>query len=144
MTHCRVVQWHKHCRVVLMTQTLSGRTNDTNIVGSYPWHKHCRVRLMTQTLSGRTNDTLSGCTMTQTLSGHTNDTNIVGSYKWHKHCRVALMTHCRVVPMTQTLSGRANDTNIDTLVIAMLGTWHYRVSARTGRPGVSTQWVGDL
>ena len=37
-------------------------------------------------------------------------------------------------------SSHTSDLNIDTPVATLPGAWHYRVSAGTGRPGVS-DWV---
>ena len=42
------------------------------------------------------------------------------------------------------LSGHTSDLNIGTPVATSPGAWRYRVSARTGRPGVSILWLGEV
>ena len=41
-------------------------------------------------------------------------------------------------------SNHTSDSKIDTPVATLLGTWHYRVSAGTGQPGVSILWLGEV
>ena len=41
----------------------------------------------------------------------------------------------RVIPVTK---------KIDTPVATLPGSWRYRVSAGTGRPGVSVLWLGEV
>ena len=37
-----------------------------------------------------------------------------------------------------------SDLNIGTPVATLPGAWHYKVSAGTGRPGVSILWLGEM
>ena len=41
-------------------------------------------------------------------------------------------------------SSHTSDLKIGTPVTTLPGAWHYRVSARTGRPGVSTLRLGEV
>ena len=41
-------------------------------------------------------------------------------------------------------SSHTSDLNIGTPVATLPGAWHYRVSAGTGRPGVSILWLGEM
>ena len=41
-------------------------------------------------------------------------------------------------------SSHTSDLKIGTPVATLLGTWHYRVSVGTGRPGVSILWLGEV
>ena len=41
-------------------------------------------------------------------------------------------------------SSHTSDLNIGTPVATLPGAWRYRVSAGTGRPGVSILWVGEM
>ena len=41
-------------------------------------------------------------------------------------------------------SSHTSDLNIGTPVATLPGAWRYRVSARTGRPGVSILWLGEM
>ena len=41
-------------------------------------------------------------------------------------------------------SGHTSDLNIGTPVATLPGAWRYRVSAGTGRPGVSILWLGEV
>ena len=41
-------------------------------------------------------------------------------------------------------SSHTSDLKIDTPVATLTGAWHYRVSAGTGRPGVSILWLGEV
>ena len=41
-------------------------------------------------------------------------------------------------------SSHTSDLNIVTPVATLPGAWHYRVSAGTGRPGVSILWLGEV
>ena len=41
-------------------------------------------------------------------------------------------------------SSHTSDLKIGTPVAALSGVWQYRVSAGTGRPGVSTLWLGEV
>ena len=41
-------------------------------------------------------------------------------------------------------SSHTSDLKIGTPVATMAGAWHYRVSAGTGRPGVSILWLGEV
>ena len=41
-------------------------------------------------------------------------------------------------------SSHTSDLNIGTPVATLPGVWHYRVSAGTGRPGVSILWLGEM
>ena len=41
-------------------------------------------------------------------------------------------------------SSHSSDLNIDTPVATLPGAWRYRVSARTGRLGVSILWLGEI
>ena len=41
-------------------------------------------------------------------------------------------------------SSHTSDSNIGTPVATLPGTWRYRVSAGTGRPGVSILWLGEV
>ena len=41
-------------------------------------------------------------------------------------------------------SSHTSDLNIGTPVATLPGAWRYRVSAGTGRPGVSTLWLGGM
>ena len=41
-------------------------------------------------------------------------------------------------------SSHTSDPKIGTPVATLLGAWRYRVSARTGRPGVSILWLGEV
>ena len=41
-------------------------------------------------------------------------------------------------------SSHTSDFNFGTPVATLPGTWHYRVSAGTGWPGVSTLWLGEV
>ena len=41
-------------------------------------------------------------------------------------------------------SRHTSDLKIGTPVATLLGAWHYGVSARTGRPGVSVLWLGEM
>ena len=40
-------------------------------------------------------------------------------------------------------SSHTGDLKIGTSVATMPGAWHYRVSAGSGRPGVSILWLGE-
>ena len=40
--------------------------------------------------------------------------------------------------------GHTSDGNIDTVLVALPGTWHYRVSARTGWPTVDTLGLNEI
>ena len=41
-------------------------------------------------------------------------------------------------------SSHTSDSIIGTVVAALPGAWRYRVSAGTGRPGVSILWLGEV
>ena len=41
-------------------------------------------------------------------------------------------------------SSHTSELKIGTPVATLPGTWHYRVSARTGWPGVSVLWLGEM
>ena len=41
-------------------------------------------------------------------------------------------------------SSHTSDLKIDTPVATLQGAWRYRVSAGTGRPGVSILWLGEV
>ena len=41
-------------------------------------------------------------------------------------------------------SSHTSDLKIGTPVATLAGTWHYRISAGTGRPGVSILWLGEV
>ena len=41
-------------------------------------------------------------------------------------------------------SSHTSDLKIGTPVATLPGAWHYRVSAGTGRPGVSILWLGEI
>ena len=41
-------------------------------------------------------------------------------------------------------SSHTSDFKIGTAVATLPGAWHYRVSAGTGRPGVSILWLGEV
>ena len=41
-------------------------------------------------------------------------------------------------------SSHTSDLNIGTPVATLPGAWRYRVSAGTGRPGVSILWLGEM
>ena len=41
-------------------------------------------------------------------------------------------------------SSHTSDLKIGTPVATLPGAWHYRVSAGTGRPGVSILWLGEM
>ena len=41
-------------------------------------------------------------------------------------------------------SSHTGDLKIGTPVATLLGAWHHRVSAGTGRPGVSILWLGEV
>ena len=41
-------------------------------------------------------------------------------------------------------SSHTSDFNIGTPVATLPGAWRYRVSAGTGRPGVSILWLGEM
>ena len=43
-----------------------------------------------------------------------------------------------------SVSSHTSDLNIDTPVATLPGAWRYRVSAATGRPGVSILWLGEM
>ena len=48
--------------------------------------------------------------------------------------------------LRQDFSGSSDtsDLNIETPVATLPGAWHYRVSAGTGRSGVSILWLGEV
>ena len=43
-----------------------------------------------------------------------------------------------------SVSSHTSDLKIGTPVATLPGAWHYRVSAGTGRPGVSILWLGEV
>ena len=49
-------------------------------------------------------------------------------------------------PLRRDFSGSSHtsDLNIGTPVATLPGAWHYMVSTRTGRPGVSILWLGEV
>ena len=50
------------------------------------------------------------------------------------------------IPLATGFSGSSHtsDSKIGTPVATLPGTWRYRVSAGTGRPGVSILWLGEV
>ena len=50
------------------------------------------------------------------------------------------------IPLATGFSGSSHtsDLKIGTPVATLPGAWHYRVSAGTGRPGVSILWLGEV
>ena len=60
----------------------------------------------------------------------------VQSYQWLKHWHTSRQDFSR--------SSHTSDLNIGTPVATLPGTWSYRITAGTSRPGVSILWLGEI
>ena len=54
-----------------------------------------------------------------------------------------LSIHPKVVRSSPHIDGPPRSPALGTPVVILPGTWHYRVSAGTGWPGVSIQWLDE-